>query len=370
MGFFDRFRRRRAADPAARRDQVLGGLLGVHAGDSLGATLEFAPWSRIRQEYPDGHREIVGGGAFGWAPGDATDDTDLTVAVLGAYTDTHGYTPHGAATRMAAWYQRGPRDVGGATSRGLSRFIASGDPARAGAGQGSAGNGSLMRCIPTGLIRGDDAARHRESAEISAVTHDDHACVGSCVAYNHMVHRLLEGDTPQQAVAAARALTDETLGPAAADVRAALDAGETLDLAALAADGGNPYGGSGYVLHSLALAVAAVEDPRSFEDVIADVAYLGGDTDTNAAIAGGLVGVRDGASAIPDRWVDKLQYRDLMVAAADRIADGDLADQGTVPGSQALADAAAQAPRKSWRAAHMRTLRDGRRVPVRAARLR
>lgn len=44
-----------------------------------------------------------------------------------------------------------------------------------------------------------------------------------------------------------------------------------------------------------------------------------GDTDTNGAIAGGLLGVRDGVDAIPDRWIDLLQYRDKMRAAAPQL---------------------------------------------------
>src|SRR6266567_1446800 len=55
-----------------RADRIAGALLGVHAGDALGATLEFSAWSAIRQRYPDGLRDIVGGGPFGWPPGHAT----------------------------------------------------------------------------------------------------------------------------------------------------------------------------------------------------------------------------------------------------------------------------------------------------------
>lgn len=94
-----------------------------------------------------------------------------------------------------------------------------------------------------------------------------------------------------------------------------------MDLAALANDGGNPFGGSGWVIASLTLAVAAVLDPRPFPDVTADVVHVGGDTDTNGAIAGGLVGVRDGVDAIPSEWIEVLQYRDEMKASAARILE-------------------------------------------------
>jgi ADP-ribosylglycohydrolase len=68
--------------------------------------------------------------------------------------------------------------------QGLRRYRASGDPRAAGAGQ--AGNGSLMRCLPTALAVRDRAQRIRESQEISAVTHDDARCTVSCAAYNEI----------------------------------------------------------------------------------------------------------------------------------------------------------------------------------------
>jgi ADP-ribosylglycohydrolase len=77
-----------------------------------------------------------------------------------------------------------------------------------------------------------------------------------------------------------------------------------------------PEQAGGYVLDSLSLAVAAVLDPRPLPDVLVDIVRVGNDTDTNAAVAGGLLGVRDGVDAIPDRWLMTLQYRDEFLAAA------------------------------------------------------
>src|SRR5262249_28933032 len=146
--------------------RIAGALLGVHAGDALGATLEFSSWSQIRDRYPAGLREIVGGGPFGWPAGHAADDTDLTRAVLLAYLDDEdgGDVVRAAADNMLAWLDgswpgrepgSAPVDVGAATLAGLARYRRSRDPRAAGAGAGQAGNGSLMRCIPTALAIAD-----------------------------------------------------------------------------------------------------------------------------------------------------------------------------------------------------------------------
>jgi ADP-ribosylglycohydrolase len=317
------------AMPTDRRDRIAGALLGVHAGDSLGATVEFRSWASIRAEYPDGVREITGGGPFGWPPGHATDDTDLTRAVLLAYTPEPAADPvRAAADGMLAWISgdwpgrapgSAPRDAGAATTAGLANYSLSGDPRKAGAGPGQAGNGSLMRCVPTALAVADPAERILQSREISAITHDDPRCTASCAAYNEIVAALVADPNPARAVDAGER-TAASLG-----VQPVVDAmafGRALDLQVMAATGVTylPDEGAGYVLDSLSIAVSAVLDVRPFEDVLVDVVRLGRDTDTNGAIAGGLLGARDGAAAIPSRWVSLLQFRAEFAAAARMLA--------------------------------------------------
>lgn len=314
-----------------RAGRVAGALLGVHAGDALGATLEFHSWPEIKARYPDGLREIVGGGPFGWEPGRATDDTDLTRAVLLGYLEHGGRAGGGdvvkaAGDHMLAWLDgrwpgrepgSSPRDIGGATLLGLERYRASGDPRAAGAGPGQAGNGSLMRCIPTALAVSDRVRRIAESAEISAITHDDPRATAACAAYNEIAAALVEGVPPAGSVAAGLAAAAELGCRPVAD---AITAGRRLDLAAMASTGDVPLRASGYVLDSLSLAVAAVLDPRSLEDIVVDVVRIGHDTDTNAAIAGGLAGARDGAGAVPGRWLRTLQFAGEFTAAAAVLA--------------------------------------------------
>lgn len=308
--------------------RMAGALLGVHAGDALGATVEFSPWAKIRDMYPDGLREIVGGGPFDWPPGHATDDTDLTRAVLLAYLSPAADVVRAAADNMMAWVlgdwpdrepRSAPRDIGNATAAGLGRYSETGDPRAAGAGIGKAGNGSLMRCIPTAVAVRDRDQRLRESQEISAITHDDPRCTVACAAYNEIAAALIDGESPVDAVdlgiAAATELGND-------DVVAAIWHGRRIEPAVMAATGetGLADNGAGYVLDSLSLAIAAVLDDRGLVDVLVDIVRLGYDTDTNGAIAGGLLGARDGAAAIPSGWRDLLQFGAEFAAGAHQLA--------------------------------------------------
>ena len=286
-------------------DRIAGGLLGVAAGDALGATLEFMTASEIRRRFGT-HREITGGGPFHWRPGQGTDDTDLTWAVLAAYLDGP-YALDRAAANMLDWYHTGPRDIGGATARALGRLDRTGDPSSSGnTGERSCGNGSLMRCIPTALARPDATVRRREMIEISAITHAHIRCTDSCVAYGEIVNALLEGADVPDALAAARALD---LHP---EVRAALDIDPAMPVDRLRT--------SGYVIDSLGCAIWAIQQDATFEEVIVALVNRGRDTDTTGAIAGGLMGVLVGTDAIPSRWRERLEYQDRLVAAGPPLA--------------------------------------------------
>src|SRR5262249_1246711 len=117
---------------------------------------------------------------------------------------------------------------------GLHRYRASGDPRRAGAGRGQAGNGSLMRCIPTAIAVPDRGRRIRESQEISAITHDDSRCAIACAAYNEIAAALIEGAAAQVAVEVGAATARELSGAA---VATAIMIGRQLRLPEMAATG-------------------------------------------------------------------------------------------------------------------------------------
>jgi len=205
-----------------------------------------------------------------------------------------------------------PVDIGGATQIGLARYSESRDPRKAGAGPDQAGNGSLMRCLPTGLFGKSREERVRESIEISAVTHDDRRCTVACAVYNEIVAALLEGVDAAEAVEIGLRAMKEVDGLECKPVELAVERGKTISVATIAEKGPGPElpgKAGGYVLESLILAIAAILDERSLEDVLVDVLRVGRDTDTNGAIAGGLLGARDGIEAVPERWTEMLQFR-------------------------------------------------------------
>lgn len=308
----------------SRQSRILGALLGLHVGDSMGATYEFESHDSIAAHQRQEIASITGGGYFGWEPGHATDDTDLARAVLLAYRDRK---PGDDVARLAGenflrwltgdWPGRAPNsaptDIGSATSLGLRRYNETRDPDNAGAGQGQAGNGSLMRCLATGLFQTDRSKLEEESMRISKITHDDVKCTVSCAVYNTIIAELIQGTSANGSVSAGERVAVRLEGDKAGRaVYTALELGRAMDLADMARSG--PVGdlegrAGGYVLETLSLAVTALLDPRDdFQEVITDVILVGGDTDTNAAVAGGFLGAKLGDRAIPNDMTEKVQF--------------------------------------------------------------
>jgi ADP-ribosyl-[dinitrogen reductase] hydrolase len=128
--------------------RVLGTVLGAAVGDALGAPFEFGPagaWSaHFAQPLHGASTEMVGGGAFGWAPGEFTDDTQMAVALALALQAAGGYDPDVVWQHWRAW-AGDAADVGLTTRRALDfadwREVEHPDPER------TAANGALMRAF-------------------------------------------------------------------------------------------------------------------------------------------------------------------------------------------------------------------------------
>jgi ADP-ribosylglycohydrolase len=63
---------------------------------------------------------------------------------------------------------------------------------------------------------------------------------------------------------------------------------------------------TGYVIHSLEAAFWCLMRNTNYAETVLNAVNLGEDTDTTAAITGGLAGIIYGSENIPQKWIDKL----------------------------------------------------------------
>ena len=319
-------------------DRAVGAVLGSAAGDALGAHYEFGP--SLPAEAPV---DMIGGGAFGWAPGEWTDDTQMALAILGVLAT--GSTDAGEVeAAFRRWHASGPADVGNQTRAELSRPGSLAEAARRryeSQPGSSAGNGSLMRTGPVGLAHPRDPASVAALArDLSSLTHADPDCVDACVlwsvAIDHTIYHAPPSDQPWDWTGSLRSalvqLEPERQNRWATLIAEAADAQPT------------DFTRNGWVVHAFQAALAAIcstpvpeghDAARHLQLALEQAVRSGGDTDTVAAIAGAMLGARWGATAVPFRWRRLLNGRGpdpspaMSAADLDRLAR--LAHRGGEP---------------------------------------
>lgn len=300
--------------------RIEGGLLGLLIGDALGVPYEFHPPedlpARELLEFtaPEGFRRAHGS----VAPGTWSDDGAQALCLLASLLEREQLDIGDFGRRMVNWFEWGYLavdghvfDVGIQTQAALARLAAGVEAAQAGSrGERDNGNGSLMRVLPLALWhRGSDQELIEDAMRSSQPTHGHLRSQLCCAVYCVWARRLLEGVELRTAWAAAVAAIEAHVGELAKVELAAIDLHR--------APGGV---GSGYVVDCLHSARLALEEP-SYEGVVKAAVALGNDTDTTAAVAGGLAGIVFGTEGIPARWRQGLRGRDLLDPLLDALLD-------------------------------------------------
>jgi ADP-ribosylglycohydrolase len=311
-------------------DRVRGVLFGQAVGDALGFGTEFLPKSAVARFYPDGLSDYAQiGGRFAaceqWRPGDWTDDTDQLLCVLDSLLELGALVPLDVAARLRHWGLSDGYGMGQTVyfcvhhPRFAERPFEVAQEYWESRGRRAAANGAVMRTSVLGVWR------HRQRDEVVAnaasvcrLTHADPRCVGSCVAVCLAVRALIEG-------AEVSALIDEAAAaalPYHPEMKDAFALADQPSLEALDLDEGMNEGEQnrhGYTLEALAAAFWALRHAADFERGIGAIIHEAGDADTNAAVAGSLLGARFGLSGIPRRWVEGLVHREALERRAERL---------------------------------------------------
>lgn len=296
-------------------DRLAGGVWGHLVGDAVGVPYEFKPPSTIK---------AVKFGAIGThrqPAGTWSDDGSLMLAQLDSLLAV-GFDPADFGRRAVDWYRRGRYtpddegrfDVGTTTSVALRALEGGADAGSSGpSNEHSNGNGSLMRILPLALVDRDvtDDVLADRAHRLSRVTHGTVRAQVACALYVLVARHLLRGEPRTDALAAAKARLREIYhdGDDHGSHLAALD-----HLAAWPT-----RQGKGRVWDSFWSAWYAFADATDYRGAVERAVRYGNDTDTTAAIAGGLAGIRFGVDGIPPDWLDGMRGRDLVAPLVDKL---------------------------------------------------
>ena len=283
-----------------RLDRALGCLLGLVIGDSLGSQVEFQLRHAIAAAYPNGVRDLADSPIWKTLAGQPTDDSELALALARSLIRTGRYDPEDVATAYGRWHASEPFDCGHATNLAFraaaAARIAKADVARRSADRGSQSNGSLMRIAPIGIWARDPDEAAYYASEDSALSHPHPVCRAACASFAAAISAALGGAGRDGMMTTALRCADSA-GDDAAPLAVAL-----REAAAGVAPADFQHH-MGWVLLSMQNAFLHLAAGTPVEPALIATVGNGGDTDTNAAITGALLGAADGRASLPMRWV-------------------------------------------------------------------
>ncbi len=279
---------------------ILGCLLGTAVGDALGLPTEGLSRRKARRCVEGGlrHRFIMGRGMLS----DDTEHTLMLAAALRRQPDDVKALQRDFGGQLRWWLAALPAGVGLSTARAIGKLWL-GFPASK-SGVHSAGNGAAMRSAIVGAVLADDSKKRREVALAACrVTHSDPRAEESALLVAEAAAMAAKGvKTPEVLDALRRLLMSDIMKEHFAVLESALiEKSSVSEYAVRIACG---HGVSGFAPNSVAVVLYGwLRHRGDFERMLTEIIACGGDTDSVAAIAGGICGAEMGEQGIPAAWI-------------------------------------------------------------------
>ena len=302
------------------KQQVFGALFGLCVGDALGVPVEFRSREYLAAEPVN---DMIGFGTHNQPPGTWSDDSSLAFCM--AESLCRGFDPRDAGDRIVRFEREGHWtpygqvfDAGNTTLEAIERLAdPSIRPEEAGPrDETDNGNGSLMRILPLAITLGGlpFADRWDRVSRMSSLTHGHVRSIIACTIYSELALEIAGGRPPAVAYDRMR----QTIRTSLAGELELAHFQRILD-GNIAAVPPAEINSGGYVVHTLEAALWSFLTTKSYAECTIKAVNLGGDSDTTAAVAGGLAGICYGFRSIPKKWVDILPRKMEIGELAERL---------------------------------------------------
>ena len=304
-----------------KKNKVMGGIFGLIIGDAVGVPYEFyeaeklpeigkidmIPPKEFEKSYPD-----VPYGTY-------SDDSAQFLCILDSYIQNDSFNIEDIADKISRWLNEGlwavdniVFDVGNQTLKAIREFKRGISPLKSGfIVPNGKGNGSLMRDLGIVLLhKGTEEELIKNSHEQSMITHG-HICNQICCAlYSLIARNLLLGyefnhsyNMAVKKLKEVYKLNSDYLG----ELENNIISNNLIE------------SGTGYVVDCLKSTFKVIRESNSYEETIKKAIALGNDTDTTAAVAGGLAGIIYGYDNIPKRWIKELRGKEKILNIINNI---------------------------------------------------
>lgn len=266
-------------------------IYGFAIGDALGVPYESIIAPKCNN--------MIGYGTHNQPAGTWSDDTSLVLATCESMKRRRKIDYDDIMNNFVKWYDDSAFtidgckfDVGGATSRAIERYKNGSDYSSCGDDTyTSNGNGALMRILPLALSPYYESYKQIEI--LTSLTHAHNLSIKACQIYSYIVSLLNDGME--------------------IDIIEEDGFSEPYDrLSKLRKIHKSDIKSTTFVVHTLEASLWCVMSTNNYRDCVLTAVNLGGDTDTIAALAGGLAGLIYGYENIPSEWIDRLRGKDII----------------------------------------------------------
>lgn len=292
--------------------KVKDGIIGLVIGDALGVPVEFYSRNELKEEPVTDMREY---GTYNMPKGTWSDDSSMTIATMASIINKQGIDYDDIMDNFCEWafnskytQYNDTFDYGSTTIRGLERYKEGIEPLKCGGSRPrDNGNGSLMRILPLAFIKNID---YKTIENVSGLTHAHGRSKISCVLYIEIAKSMINNDLS----------IDEHIKNSCEKIKEHYKSHEELKhfKRIFDDDWAGEIRSGGYVIDSLESTIYCLKTTDNYKDAILKAVNLGGDTDTTAAICGGLAGIYYGFDEIPIDWIESIKYIEKVISLCER----------------------------------------------------
>jgi len=298
-------------------------LFGLAVGDALGVPVEFESRDTLKR-FPV--KSMQENGTHRQPIGTWSDDSSLTFCLADSLCD--GYNLEDIATKFLQWKNEEiwtPHgrvfDIGIATQFAINRISKGETPILCGGiSEQDNGNGSLMRILPLAFYlknEHDTTVIFEKVKEVSSITHAHFRSVFACFIYIIYAIQLIKGENKFEAYSKAKSIILVFISKNDFNKKEIQLFDRILNGSINELEEDEIYS-SGYVLHSLEASFWCVLTSESYQETVLKAVNLGEDTDTTAAISGGLAGIIYGIDSIPKDWLNVLVRKNSIEDLCDK----------------------------------------------------
>ena len=305
--------------------------MGLVVGDALGVPVQFKKRNEIKYRKAGVVTGMESGGVYDMPEGTWSDDSSMALATMQSIIDNNGINPVDIMVQFVRWELEGVYtpfgeafDEGNTCSSAIYNFVKNKDIKTCGkTGERANGNGALMRILPVCLYYYERQKRvctsEDESIEMihitSGLTHNHIRSQMCCGFYYFCVKSIIDGGNDKKLIDLLQTGIENARKYYTHDIRNLTEMahlGRMFYLDAFKDVPEEHIRTTGYVIDSIEAAMWCLINTNTYKDCVLKAVNLGDDTDTVAAIAGGLAGLYYGYESIPVEWLDVIKRRDWI----------------------------------------------------------